>query len=157
MVGGMIAVVEGRLSRRALMIGLIWSLVLILVYDLPFEDLLLPPMGMCDERAGLHMAGHFGRLSGARGIFDIWLGHFHHGGHGYFWFLFGHFGGCNPWVGGACCDGDFAAHFDFDIRLQHRCASTRSGIFDRGDEGGNRWRRPCLPSCSTHLGRRMRL
>ena len=45
MVGGMIAVVEGRLSRRALMIGLIWSLVLILVYDLPFEDLLLPPNG----------------------------------------------------------------------------------------------------------------
>ena len=45
MVGGMIGVVEGRLSRRALMIGLIWSLVLILVYDLPFEDLLLPPNG----------------------------------------------------------------------------------------------------------------
>jgi len=45
MVGGMIAVVEGRLSRRALMIGLIWSLALILVYDLPFEDLLLPPNG----------------------------------------------------------------------------------------------------------------
>ena len=45
MVGGMIAVVEGRLSRRALMIGLIWSLMLILVYDLPFEDLLLPPNG----------------------------------------------------------------------------------------------------------------
>ena len=45
MVGGMIAVVEGRLSRRALIIGLIWSLVLILVYDLPFEDLLLPPNG----------------------------------------------------------------------------------------------------------------
>ena len=45
MVGGMIAVVEGRLSRRALMIGLIWSLVLILVYDIPFEDLLLPPNG----------------------------------------------------------------------------------------------------------------
>jgi hypothetical protein len=45
MVGGMITVVEGRLSRRALIIGLIWSLVLILVYDLPFEDLLLPPNG----------------------------------------------------------------------------------------------------------------
>ena len=45
MVGGMIAVLERRLSRRALMIGLIWSLVLILVYDLPFEDLLLPPNG----------------------------------------------------------------------------------------------------------------
>jgi len=45
MVGGMIAVVEGRLSHRALMIGLIWSLVLILVYDFPFEDLLLPPNG----------------------------------------------------------------------------------------------------------------
>ena len=45
MVGGMIAVVEGRPSRRALIIGLIWSLVLILVYDLPFEDLLLPPNG----------------------------------------------------------------------------------------------------------------
>ena len=45
MVGGMIAVVEGRLSRRALLIGLIWSLALILVYDLPFEDLLLPPNG----------------------------------------------------------------------------------------------------------------
>ena len=44
-VGGMIAVLERRLSRRALMIGLIWSLVLILVYDLPFEDLLLPPNG----------------------------------------------------------------------------------------------------------------
>ena len=46
MVGGMIAVVEGRLSRRALMIGLIWSLVLILVYDIPFEDLLLPHNGV---------------------------------------------------------------------------------------------------------------
>ena len=45
MIGGMIAVVEGRLSHRALMIGLIWSLVLILVYDLSFEDLLLPPNG----------------------------------------------------------------------------------------------------------------
>ena len=45
MVGGMIAVVERRLSRRALLIGLIWSLVLILVYDIPFEDLLLPPNG----------------------------------------------------------------------------------------------------------------
>ena len=45
LIGGMIAVVERRLSRRALLIGLIWSLVLILVYDIPFEDLLLPPNG----------------------------------------------------------------------------------------------------------------
>ncbi len=40
-----IAWVEARLSRRALLIGVIGATLLALVYDLPFDDLLLPPNG----------------------------------------------------------------------------------------------------------------
>lgn len=44
-VTGLIALVEGRLTRRAVLIGLGAVTALILLYDLPFEDLLLPPNG----------------------------------------------------------------------------------------------------------------
>ena len=42
---GMISLVEGRLSRRAVAVAVIAVLVLIAIYDLPFDDLLLPPNG----------------------------------------------------------------------------------------------------------------
>lgn len=45
MVAGCMAVVTGRLTGRAVLIGLITALVLIAIYDLPFDDLLLPPNG----------------------------------------------------------------------------------------------------------------
>lgn len=44
-VSGMIAVVEGKLTRRAVLTALIAVLVFIAVFDLPFEDLQLPPNG----------------------------------------------------------------------------------------------------------------
>lgn len=44
-VGGTISLLEGRLSWRAPGIGLVMVLALIAVYDLPFDDLLLPPNG----------------------------------------------------------------------------------------------------------------
>lgn len=40
-----IASIEGRFSLRAVLIGLIASCALIALYDLPFDDLLLPPNG----------------------------------------------------------------------------------------------------------------
>jgi hypothetical protein len=43
--GGLIALVQGRLSLRGILIGAGAVLVLILLYDLPFDDLLLPPNG----------------------------------------------------------------------------------------------------------------
>lgn len=45
LVTGLIMLSERRLSLRALVIGLATSLVLIAVYDFPFDDLLLPPNG----------------------------------------------------------------------------------------------------------------
>ena len=45
LVSGIIAIVERKLSRRALLTGLAVVVVLIAVFDLPFDDLLLPPNG----------------------------------------------------------------------------------------------------------------
>ncbi|MFC3612172.1 hypothetical protein ACFORG_00245 [Lutimaribacter marinistellae] len=45
MIAGLIAMVEGRLSLRGIAIGVVAALALIVLYDLPFDDLLLPPNG----------------------------------------------------------------------------------------------------------------
>jgi hypothetical protein len=45
LVSGLMAMVEGRVTARSIIIGLLATLALIAVYDLPFEDLLLPPNG----------------------------------------------------------------------------------------------------------------
>ena len=45
LVTGVISVVERRFSRRALVTGILAVTVLIAVFDLPFEDLQLPPNG----------------------------------------------------------------------------------------------------------------
>jgi len=45
MVTGMVSIVEHGVSRRAVVTGLVATLLLIVVFDLPFEDLLLPPNG----------------------------------------------------------------------------------------------------------------
>ena len=45
LVGGTIAWVEGRPSLRAVLIGAAATLAMIALYDLPFDDLLLPPNG----------------------------------------------------------------------------------------------------------------
>jgi len=45
LVAGLMALVEGNVTWRGVMIGLLATLALIAVYDLPFEDLLLPPNG----------------------------------------------------------------------------------------------------------------
>ena len=45
MVGGAIAVVEQRLTRGAAVAGAIAAVVLTILYDVPFDDLLLPPNG----------------------------------------------------------------------------------------------------------------
>ncbi len=44
-VTGLISQVEGRLKWRNVLIGIFVVVVLITIYDLPFEDLLLPPNG----------------------------------------------------------------------------------------------------------------
>lgn len=44
-VAGMIAIVERGLTRRAVFTGLLAVALMIAVFDLPFEDLLLPPNG----------------------------------------------------------------------------------------------------------------
>lgn len=44
-VTGMISIVEGRLSLRNIAIGFAATFVMIVLYDLPFDDLLLPPNG----------------------------------------------------------------------------------------------------------------
>ena len=44
-VSGLISHVEGRFSGRNVLIGMCVVLVLIAIYDLPFDDLLLPPNG----------------------------------------------------------------------------------------------------------------
>ena len=45
MIGGLISLVEGRVTLRAALIGIVAVLAMIAVYDLPFDDLLLPPNG----------------------------------------------------------------------------------------------------------------
>ncbi|MEM6465129.1 MAG: hypothetical protein AAF679_01305, partial [Pseudomonadota bacterium] len=45
LVTGLISVVERRFSLRALAIGVFAVTMVIVLYDLPFEDLLLPPNG----------------------------------------------------------------------------------------------------------------
>ncbi|MFK7964941.1 MAG: hypothetical protein AB8C46_13340 [Burkholderiaceae bacterium] len=45
LVAGTIAIIEGRLSMRALRIAVVAVIVMIAIYDLPFDDLLLPPNG----------------------------------------------------------------------------------------------------------------
>ena len=45
MVTGIIAIVERRLSRRGLLTAVFAVVAMILVFDVPFEDLLLPPNG----------------------------------------------------------------------------------------------------------------
>ena len=45
LVGGLIAILEGRASLRALLVGLGMAFLLIALFDLPFGDLLLPPNG----------------------------------------------------------------------------------------------------------------
>ncbi len=44
-VSGLISQVDGRFSARSVLIGVCVTLALIAIYDLPFEDLLLPPNG----------------------------------------------------------------------------------------------------------------
>ena len=45
LIGGLTSLVERRLSANSFIIGLIASLVVALLYDLPFDDLILPPNG----------------------------------------------------------------------------------------------------------------
>lgn len=45
LVTGLMAIAEGRLTVRGLVVGVVASLVLVAIYDLPFDDLLLPPNG----------------------------------------------------------------------------------------------------------------
>ena len=45
LVAGAIAVVEQRLTRGAALAGVVATVALMLLYDLPFDDLLLPPNG----------------------------------------------------------------------------------------------------------------
>ena len=45
LIAGLIALVEGRVSLRGVVLGLMATFALIVVYDLPFDDLLLPPNG----------------------------------------------------------------------------------------------------------------
>ena len=45
MVSGIIAIVERGFSRRGLLTAVLAVVVMILVFDVPFEDLLLPPNG----------------------------------------------------------------------------------------------------------------
>ena len=44
-VTGLISAIERRLSLRALLIGIAVTVALIVLFDLPFDDLLLPPNG----------------------------------------------------------------------------------------------------------------
>ena len=44
-VAGASSVVEGRFSRSAALAGIVAVLLIIALYDLPFDDLLLPPNG----------------------------------------------------------------------------------------------------------------
>ena len=42
---GLMALVDGRVSWTGVVTGLLAALVLVALYDLPFDDLLLPPNG----------------------------------------------------------------------------------------------------------------
>ena len=45
MIAALIGLVEGRVTLRAILIGVAAAIALIAVFDLPFDDLLLPPNG----------------------------------------------------------------------------------------------------------------
>ncbi len=45
LIAGLIALVEARASMRGVILGLLATVALIVIYDLPFDDLLLPPNG----------------------------------------------------------------------------------------------------------------
>lgn len=45
MIAGLAAMIEGRITLRGILVGLMTVALLILVYDLPFDNLLLPPNG----------------------------------------------------------------------------------------------------------------
>lgn len=45
LVAGVISLVQGRMTMRALVVGIIAVAAFIAIFDLPFEDLLLPPNG----------------------------------------------------------------------------------------------------------------
>ena len=45
LIGGLTSLVERRLSAQNFVIGFIATLVVALIYDLPFDDLILPPNG----------------------------------------------------------------------------------------------------------------
>ena len=45
LIGGLTSLVERRLSAHSFVIGFIATLVVALLYDLPFDDLILPPNG----------------------------------------------------------------------------------------------------------------
>ena len=45
LIGGLTSLVERRLSAQNFVIGFIAALVVALIYDLPFDDLILPPNG----------------------------------------------------------------------------------------------------------------
>ena len=45
LIAGLITMIEGKITRKGLIIAVLAVLVMILIYDLPFEDLLLPPNG----------------------------------------------------------------------------------------------------------------
>ena len=45
MIFGLISMMEGRMRWRTLIISILAVVFLIIVYDLPFENLLLPPNG----------------------------------------------------------------------------------------------------------------
>ena len=45
MIAALISLVEGRVTLRAIGVGIVATIALIVIYDLPFDDLLLPPNG----------------------------------------------------------------------------------------------------------------
>ncbi len=45
MITALIVLVEGKVTLRAILVGLAAAIALIILYDLPFDDLLLPPNG----------------------------------------------------------------------------------------------------------------
>ncbi|MCP4070138.1 MAG: hypothetical protein GY742_00165 [Hyphomicrobiales bacterium] len=45
LISGLISLIEGRLTARSVVISAVAVVVLIAIYDLPFDDLLLPPNG----------------------------------------------------------------------------------------------------------------
>lgn len=45
MIGGLVSIASRHVSTRGFMIGFVTSLIIALLYDIPFDDLLLPPNG----------------------------------------------------------------------------------------------------------------